>query len=127
MNIDWIELIVTPLIEGLIPVILDALFKLIGLIALIIATAGINWWKNIAIDNWIKRIVEEAVLSTQEQLWNEEGVTKFVVAKDYVLTRLNKGLSKVFIRISEEEIDNRIDAMVKVLREELIETWYADK
>ena len=109
----WLEIL-----EVLLPLARDVIVSLI-LIAVALAW---KWWKGLAIDDWIKDLVEDAVLFAQEKYWDKTGLQKFHMAKMFVLDKLKeKG-----IPINEEWIDALIDATVKRLRDEF-EDWYGDE
>ncbi len=120
MNGAWVDLFLNPLLEAVIPIILDNLLRLFSLLILALGTWVINFWKNLVIDKWIKNIIEEGVLYAQETFWEEVGYRKFEYAKEYVVKRL----SKWYIKIDEDELDVKIQAMVKNLKAEFAELWY---
>ena len=106
---DWLEL--------LLPIVRDIVITVV----LLLAGLAVKWWKNLAIENWVKELVIDAVLFTQEKFWAHTGEEKFEIAKQWIVERLNeKG-----INVSEEWLEGLIDAIVNQLRAEFGEQgWY---
>jgi hypothetical protein len=113
---DWLEL--------LLPIVKDLI--IIFVIAVIVPAigAGVKWWKDLTIENWIKELVVDGVLFVQEKFWEYSGEEKFEFAKQWVIERLNeKGID-----VSMEWLEGLIDAVVKQLRAEFgDESWYREE
>jgi len=110
---DWVELFL-PIAKDLIIIIFVA-------VVIPAIRAGVSWWKELTIENWIKELVVDGVLYAQEKYWDKTGLQKFELAKAWILSKLNeKG-----VNVSEEWLDGLIDAIVKQLRADFgDEDWY---
>ncbi len=117
---DWFELLIVPFLEGVVPLVLDLVFRLLTILFIAVATWALNWFKNVQIDEWVKAILIEGILSAQEKFWDAKGAEKFEFAKEYAIKRLNKW----YIPVSLEDLDVKIDALVKDLKAEFGEHWY---
>jgi len=106
---DWLEL--------LLPIVRDIMITVV----LVVASFAVRWWKNLAVENWIKELVIDAVMFVQEKFWEHTGEEKFELAKQWIIDRLNeKGIT-----VSEEWLEGLIDAIVNQLRAEFGEdAWY---
>lgn len=106
---DWLEL--------LLPIVRDIMITVV----LLLAGLAVKWWKNLAVENWVKELVVDGVLFVQEKFWEHTGEEKFEFAKQWIIERLNeKG-----INVSEEWLEGLIDAIVAQLRAEFgEEQWY---
>jgi len=106
---DWVELLT--------PVIRDIVITLV----LLLAGLAVKQWQNVQLEDWVKDLIVDGVLLTQERFWEHSGEEKFKFAKQWIIERLDeKG-----IKISEEWLDGLIDAVVKQLRAEYgDEGWY---
>ncbi len=111
---EWVELAL-PIIEQ----VVETLLKLV-IIPLI--WIGLKWFKNWAVDTWVKKLVIEGVTFAQEKYWELDGKQRFEKAKVYALERLNK----YGIKIEMEWLDALIDSTVNMLRDEY-EDWYRNK
>jgi hypothetical protein len=108
---SWVEL--------LLPVIDQAVETLLKLVVIPLIWVGLQWFKNWAVDTWVKKLVVEGVMFAQEKYWAIDGEQRFEQAKAYVLERLNK----YGIKVEPAWLDALIDATVKLLRDEF-EDWY---
>ncbi len=108
---DWVEL--------LLPMVDQAVETLLKLVVIPLIWLGLKWFKNWAVDTWVKKLVIEGVMFAQEKYWQNDGKQRFEKAKLYVLERLNK----YGIKVEMEWLDALIDSTVKRLRDEFND-WY---
>lgn len=112
---DWLEIVL--------PIIKDLAIIFVVVVVVPGVQAAIKWWRNVVMEEWVRELVEDAVLFVQEKYWDHAGEDKFNYAKYWVIDRLNeKG-----VNVSIEWLDGLIDAAVKRFREELAETWYREQ
>lgn len=121
MSWEWLLQLALPYIaELIIETILPLFFEFLKVVALVVGTLAINWWRKLKVEEWIKEMVVDGVLAAQEELWDKLGREKFHFAKGYILDRLaEKG-----IKISEDKLDGLIQGTVKDLKGDFAELWY---
>ncbi len=116
MELQWIELVL--------PIVKDLVIIFVVAVVIPAIAAGVKWWKELAVENWIKELVIDSVLFVQEKYWDLSGEQKFELAKGWVLEKL----SEKGINVSEKWLNGLIDAIVKQLRSEFgEEDWYRNK
>lgn len=109
---EWIDLFL--------PIVDQVVETLLKLVVIPLIWVGVWWFRNWAVDAWVKKLVVEGVMFAQEKYWQVDGEQRFEKAKAYVLERLNK----YGIKVEAEWLDALIDATVKLLRDEF-EDWYS--
>ncbi len=112
---DWLE--------HLLPIVKDVLIIVVITVLVPLLRAAIKWWRDLVLEDWIKELVEDAVLFVQEKYWQDTGELKFEIAKEWIIDKL----AEKNINISMEWLDGLIDATVKRLREEFDKTWYREQ
>ncbi len=110
---EWVELFL--------PIIKDVVIIIVVAVVIPAIAAGVSWWKELAIENWIKELVVDGVLFTQEKFWDLSGERKFEEAKLWIVAKLiEKGID-----VDMAWLEGLIDAVVKQLRAEFgEEEWY---
>jgi len=113
---EWVEL--------LLPIVKDLIIIFVVAVVIPAIGAGVKWWKDLAIENWIKELAVDGVLFVQEKYWGLAGEEKFALAKQWIVAKLNeKGID-----VTDEWLDGLIDAIVNQLRAEFgEEQWYRNK
>lgn len=109
---DWLELVL--------PIVKDVVIIMVVTLIVPAIGAGVKWWKELTMEEWIKDLVVDGVLFVQERYWDHRGEEKFEIAKAWILGKLHeKGID-----VDMDWLDGLIDAMVKQLRSEFGEDWY---
>ncbi len=110
------------ILELFLPIIKDLFIIFVVAVVIPGIGAAVKWWKNLAIENWVKELVIDGVLFTQEKYWQSSGKEKFQVALEWITQRLNeKG-----INVDKKWLEGLIDATVKLLRDEF-DDWYREE
>lgn len=113
------ELLKLELWEMVLPLVRDIIVTLVAIVAM----AAWRWWKKLAMDAWIKDLVEDGVLLAQERFWNHVGAERFEKAKEFIVGKLNE----YGVKVDMDWLEGLIDATVKRLRADYDGAWYRDE
>ncbi len=111
---EWIDL--------WLPIVEQVVETLLKLVVIPLIWVGVKWFKDWAVDTWVKKLVIDGVMFAQEKYWQLDGAKRFEKAKAYVIERLGK----YGIKVEDEWLDALIDATVKLLRDKF-DDWYNDR
>lgn len=112
MEIEWITIFLPIAIE-----IAELLFRLVLIPAIIL---GIAWIRDRIKNRIIRDIIADAVRYAQQVFWEHDGQARLDQAIAYAIRQL----AKWKIELTEQELRDLIEPILKELKDAVGDTWY---